>query len=125
MMGRCGHYACSNPAAIKYYIDKGIEVGNEWRAFPAFAAWALSHGYSDDLTIDRIDSDRGYSPDNCRWVTMADNLRARKDRKLDMAKARQIRAMRAAGVSDEEVGRLFNIGRMHVYKVCAGLAWAE
>lgn len=42
----------------------------EWRDdFPVFRDWALSNGYSDELTIDRVDVNKGYCPDNCRWVT--------------------------------------------------------
>lgn len=77
MLTRCGHRKCSNPSAIKYYIDRGISVCPEWHDFATFTAWAESNGYADDLTIDRIDAGRGYEPDNCRWLTMADNLRHR------------------------------------------------
>jgi hypothetical protein len=48
----------------------------EWRHdFRVFRDWALAHGYHNDLTIDRIDNDKGYSPDNCQWLTRAENTR--------------------------------------------------
>ena len=66
---------CYNP---KYYLfnhygGKGITVCNEWLGedgFNNFYKWALDNGYSDELSIDRIDNSKGYSPDNCRWVSM-------------------------------------------------------
>lgn len=55
------------------YGGRGISICDEWlKSFDAFAEWSLVNGYADNLTIDRIDVDGNYSPDNCRWITNAE-----------------------------------------------------
>ena len=66
MKKRC-YYKKANMA--KYYGSKGIIMCDEWLNFDNFEMWALKNGYQDDLQIDRINNDDGYSPVNCRWVT--------------------------------------------------------
>lgn len=72
---------CYNPKDNRYsiYGARGITVCKEWlntervvrttKGWLSFKSWALSNGYADNLSIDRIDVNKGYSPDNCRWVS--------------------------------------------------------
>lgn len=75
---------CENPRAISYplYGAKGVSVCDEWKSLESFVTWALSNGYTDELTIDRADGTKGYSPDNCRWVSKIEQQNNRRNNHL-------------------------------------------
>lgn len=62
---------CYNPNVPKFknHGGKGITVCNEWLNFENFCKWSMENGYDAKLTIDRINNELGYGPDNCRWST--------------------------------------------------------
>jgi len=75
---------CYNPNSANYkrYGGKGIKICNKWKNnYLAFKLWALANGYQEGLTIDRINSNGNYCPENCHWVSMFENLKNRKFKK--------------------------------------------
>lgn len=91
---------CYDPKyhSFKHYGGRGITVCEEWldsekvtagkyihnqsKGYIAFKEWALHNGYQEGLTLDRIDTNKGYSPENCRWVTMKAQCNNKRNNKL-------------------------------------------
>ncbi|MCQ2300354.1 MAG: hypothetical protein MJZ81_09555 [Bacteroidales bacterium] len=76
MLDRVRH---TNRDYSKWYVEKGIKVCAEWEDWLAFKSWALSNGYDESLTLDRIDSNGDYFPGNCRWSTRKEQSNNKSD----------------------------------------------
>lgn len=73
MIARCYN---TRDKDYRWYGAKGVIIDPEWLHNPSsFEKWALANGYQDDLTIDRIDTSKGYIPSNCRWMSLEENSR--------------------------------------------------
>lgn len=91
MKSRC--YSKSNPKYYRYG-GRGISVCDEWLDIKVFSEWALNNGWKQGLTLDRIDNDGNYCPENCRWVSVSENSRKKSSTKIDNKIAEEIRSRR-------------------------------
>jgi hypothetical protein len=67
---------CTKPYSNRWehYGGRGIRVCEEWlNSFEAFRDWAHANGYHEGFSIDRININRNYEPDNCQWLTVSEN----------------------------------------------------
>lgn len=114
---------CKNPnhKHYKHYGGRGISVCPDWDCkdgIYSFLAWAKESGWRPGLTLDRIDNDKGYSPNNCRWATKKEQLRNRRNTRLYEYKGFMLTVSEIAEIENIPAEKLR-------YRLGKGLAMAE
>src|SRR3989304_6773059 len=111
MRNRCNN---SNNLRYKDYGGRGITICPEWtdklNGYINFRNWALSNGYQEGLTIDRINNNGNYTPENCRWVTSEINNQNQRTNKVNNKKVIEIRYLYSTGnYTQKELAKIYNV----------------
>lgn len=112
-------YRCTDPncSCYSHYGGRGITMCNEWlQSFDAFRQWSMQNGYSDNLTIDRIDNNGNYCPSNCRWITHSEQQRNRNNNiriEHDGESKTISEWSRILGISDKTLYKRYNSAIKH------------
>lgn len=120
MMARCKYPSTDS---YKYYGARGITVCSDWMKFKAFSDWAVSNGYSDDLEIDRVDSDGNYTPQNCVFISHQLNSQKRRNLRCTLEQASEIKKLLLYGSSMVEASNETGVPYMAVWHINKGNTW--
>lgn len=122
MRDRCNR---STNQDYQYYGGKGIVVCNEWNDYLEFKKWSILNDYTlnGKLQIDRIDGNKDYSPDNCRWVDAKTNQRNRDCIILNEEKANEIRTLIYSGLDDIEISKMYKVHKDTIRDIRTGRTW--
>ena len=128
LKNRC--FSESNPR-YSHYGGRGITVCDDWKNdFVSFWEWAMANGYESSLTIDRINNDGDYCPENCRWVTRAENNRnrpnIRPNRMFVEDQVIEIRKLGASGLcTQKQIGVMFGVNQQTISKIINRRSYKE
>ena len=119
-------YRCQNPNCplFQYYGGRGISVTPRWERFAPFL-FDMGRKLLEDQELDRIDPDGNYSPDNCRWAWKSTNMRNRRDVKLNLKKAEEIRVLAEQGDSIKELAEKYGVSKRTIKDVIEGKTWKD
>lgn len=119
---------CCNPDALKYkdYGQRGIKICDEWLEFVPFRQWALSNGYGDNLTIERINNNGNYEPLNCKWATCKEQSRNTRRTKLTLKIANQIRSIyNNIKITRKLLSKIFNVSINIINNIINNKTWVD
>lgn len=106
MKGRC--LRKTHPK-YKRYGGRGIKIYEPWLDIENFAKWALENGWEEGMTLDRVDNDGNYCPENCRWISKSDNSRKKSTTKITFEQAKEIRDRVKNGESEYDLAKEYNV----------------
>ncbi|MBN2293007.1 MAG: helix-turn-helix domain-containing protein [Pirellulales bacterium] len=122
-------HRCYNPRHNSYsrYGGRGIEICEEWLFDEnQFYQWAINNGYEKGLQIDRIDNSKGYAPENCRFVTPAQNQHNTDRCVLSDDDIRCIRNLHSnRRKSQRQIAKFFGVSQSVISRICSGKTWKE
>lgn len=122
MRSRCYN---KNINSYNSYGEKGINICDEWlNNKNEFIKWSLKNGYKDGLTIDRIDNEKGYSPENCRWVTNLQQARNKRN-VISIEKVIEIKTLLQQGLSCKNIAEIVNSSIPTVKHISSGKTWKD
>lgn len=120
---------CYDPRSVSFrrYGGRGIQMCDEWYGDRmAFIRWALSHGFVPGLQIDRIDNDGDYTPENCHFVTRAENQHNTSQTKLDEKAVNFIRTNNLTRrMTQQELARILGVSQGRISEVAKNKAWKK
>jgi len=116
---------CYNKNSKRYhkYGGRGITICDEWlNDRTAFFLWSLANGYADNLSIDRIDNNKGYSPDNCRWVDSNIQMQNSTKAKLTAKQVLEIRNLHPK-LSYSKLALIYNVHKTCIACIITRKSW--
>lgn len=125
----------SDSILYPYYFGKGIKVCDEWKTdFMNFYHWSLNNGWKNGLSLDRIDSSKDYSPENCQWLTRSDHSRKTNNdnlkvgsknpiSKLNESQVILIKQMLSKGYKGNYIAKEFSITKQVISGIKNGKSW--
>ena len=120
-------YRCHNEKshAYKRYGAAGIHVCAEWLQEPElFYQWALNNGYKDELTIERIDNNKGYNPENCCWIILSEQNK-NKSNILTKDKVKKIKKMLREKIQHKKIAAIVGASVNSVRRISCGQTWND
>ena len=121
MISRCNY---KRHIAYKHYGGRGIFVCKKWNEFIPFKKWAQEKGYREGLEIDRRDNNKGYSPENCRFVTHAVNCQNMRSNKMNWVSVDAIRDLHNTGsYTYKKLSEIFGISATYASHLIKGKSW--
>ena len=107
-----------NDPSYKYYGKRGVVMCDKWKNdFMLFYDWSLENGWSNNLTIDRIDNKGGYSPDNCQYISRSENSMKDVPKKLNKIAVKVIQYCLAKGFSQRRLAKAHGVNQITIWRI--------